>query len=235
LRFEYRVEQPSPGVLQPQLIVSVGEDTAAIPVQQEMQQQVGNALVRAEPGAPGLIVQTVNGQLLLARPGQVTPVATIGLGFPSAGSEETLLLPQQAAGLRLVRVEQGAPGPAEDIFLVEVFQSGSEQAVLRQQIAGSEIVTIPTQFGSVVLAMTPLPNLSIQVGHSPGQWLLWVALALGGLGLLGFWQQPGFVLAQVGPWPPERAVVTLQSDLPGEMESLKRWYSESTRDGVKEP
>ncbi len=235
LRFEYRVEESAPGVLQPLLVASVGEETAILPVQQEMQQQVGAAVVRAEPGAPGLIVQTVDGQLLLARPGQVTPVSSIGLGFPSAGSEETILLPQQAAGLRIVRVEQGDAGPVGDGFLVEVFQSGSEQAVLRQQITSSEIVAIPTPFGGIVLAMTPLPNLSIQVRHSPGLWLLWVALALSGLGLLGFWQQPGFVLAQIGPWPPERAVVTLQSDLPGEMESLKRWYSTSTQDGVKEP
>jgi hypothetical protein len=231
LRFEYRIEQAAPGVLQPQLVVSVRDDQAIIPVTQTMQENVGNAVVRAGPDAPGLLIQTVNGELLLARPGQVTPVSSIGLGFPSAGSEETLLLPQQAAGLRLVRVEGGAPGPAGDAFLVEVFQGGSEQAVLRTQITGSEIIAIPTQTGTVVLAVTPLPNLSIQVRHSPAQWLLWAALALSGLGLLGFWQQPGFVLAQIGPWPPERAVVTLQSDLPGEMESLKRWYSASTQAG----
>ena len=183
---------------------------------------------------PGLLVQTVNGELLLARPGQVTPVSSIGLGIPSVGSEETLLLPQQAVGLRLVRVEAGAPGPAGDGFLVEVFQSGSEQAVLRTEITGSEIVTIPTFSGPVVLAMTPLPNLALQARHSPGQWLLWVALALAALGLPGFWQRPGFVLAQIGPWPPERAVVTVQSDLPAEMDSLKRWYSESTEGGAKE-
>jgi len=235
VRFEYRIEEPAAGILQPQLVASVGNETAFIPVTQEMQERVGNATVRAQPGAPGLIVQTVNSELLLARPGQATPVSSIGLGFPSAGSEETLLLPQQAAGLRIVRVEKGAPGPQDDSFLVEVFQSGSEQAVLRTEITGSEIVSIPTYAGTVVLAMTPLPNLSIQVRHSPGQWLLWAALVLAALGLPGFWQQPGFVLAQVGPWPPERAVVTVQSDLPREMESLKRWYSESTEGGVKEP
>jgi hypothetical protein len=234
LRFEYRIEQPAPGVIEPQLVASVGDDTTVIPVQQEMQESVGNALVRAAPSAPGLIVQTVDGQLLLARPGQVTPVSSIGLGFPSAGSEETLLLPQQAAGLRIVRTEAGAPGPAGDGFLVELFQSGSEQAVLRTQVTGSEIISIPTFAGTVPLAVTPLPNLSIQVRHSPAPWLLWVALALAGVGLIGFAQQPGFVLAQIGSWPPERAVVTVQSDLPHEMESLRRWYSQSTQDGVKE-
>ncbi|MFN8466371.1 MAG: hypothetical protein U0X20_12510 [Caldilineaceae bacterium] len=226
LRFEYHLEQPSPGVLQPSLIATVGDDTVSIPVTQEMQEQVGDAVVRAQPGAPGLLVQTVNDALLLARPGQAVPVGTIGFGFPSLGSEETLLLPQQAVGLRIVRMELGPAGAAGDGFLVEVFQGGNERAVARITVDGSTIVPIPTFTGDVLLAMTPLPNLSVQVRHGPGYWLLWPALALVVLGALGFAQQAGFVLAQIGPWPPERAVVTLQSDLRGEMASLHRWYSE---------
>ena len=226
LRFEYHLERPSPDVLQPSLIATVGNDTASMPVTQEMQEQVGNAVVRAQPGAPGLLVQTVDDALLLARPGQAVPVSSIGFGFPSVGSEETLLLPQQAIGLRIVRMEQGKPGAAEDGFLVEVFQGGNERAISRITVDHSQIVSIPTFTGEVLLAMTPLPNLSIQVRHGPGYWLLWPALALLALGAIGFAQQSGFVLAQIGPWPPERAVITLQSDLPGEMASLRRWYSE---------
>ena len=97
------------------------------------------------------------------------------------------------------------------------------------------IVPIPTFTGDVLLAMTPLPNLSIQVRHGPGYWLLWPALALLVLGALGFAQQAGFVLAQIGPWPPERAVITLQSDLPGEMASLHRWYSEQRPKSTRDP
>jgi hypothetical protein len=230
LRFEYHLEQPTPSVLQPALITTVGSETVSIPVTQEMHEEVGGAVVRAQPGAPGLLVQTVDGALLLARPGQAVPEAAIGLGFPSIGSEETLLLPQQAVGLRIVRMEQGRPGPAEDGFLVEVFQGGSEQAVSRITVDRSEIVAVPSFMGEVLLAMTPLPNLSVQVRHGPGYWLIWPALALLALGALGFSRQPGFVLAQVGPWPPERSVVTIQSDLPGEMASLRRWYSEQQAD-----
>jgi hypothetical protein len=226
LRFEYHLEQPSPGFLQPSLIATVGNDTVSIPVTQEMQEQVGNAIVRAQPGTPGLLVRTVDDALLLARPGQAVPVSAIGLGFPSVGSEETLLLPQQAVGLRIVRMEQGERGPVEDGFLIEVYQGGNERPVARTTVDRSEIVSIPIFSGEVLLAVTPLPNLSIQVRHSPGYWLLWPALALLMLGALGFVQQSGFVLAQIGPWPPERSVITLQSDLPGEMASLHRWYSE---------
>ena len=226
LRFEYHLEQPAPGMLQPSLVAQVGDDIVNIPVTQEMQEQVGDAVVRAQPGAPGLLVQTADNSLLLARPGQAVPVAAIGFGFPSVGSEETLLLPQQAVGLRIVRMELGPPGAAGDGFLVEVFQGGNERAVTRITVDGSEVVPIPTFTGEVPLALTPLPNLSIQVHHGPGYWLLWPALALLVLGALGFAQQAGFVLAQIGPWPPERAVITLQSDLRGEMASLQRWYSE---------
>jgi hypothetical protein len=226
LRFEYRIEQPSAGILQPQIVASVGDDTLIIPVTQQVEEQVGNAAVRAQPGVPGLLIQTVDGTPLLARPGQATPISTIGLGFPSAGSEETILLPQQAVGLRIVRLEQGDPGPSEDGFLVEVFHGGNEQAVSRITVNASDIVTIPTPAGSVTLAVTPLPTLTIAARHGPGLWLFWPALVLVTLGALGFWQQAGFVLAQIGPWPPERAVVTLQSDLPAEMASLRRWYSE---------
>ena len=90
-----------------------------------MQEEVGNVVVRAQPGAPGLLVQTVDDALLLARPGQAVPVSAIGFGFPSVGSEETLLLPQQAVGLRIVRMEQGTPGPAEDLSKLRFFKAAT--------------------------------------------------------------------------------------------------------------
>ncbi len=230
LRFEYHIEQSAANLLQPSLIATVDGETVKILMQQEMQEQVGSAVVRGQPGEPGLFVQTADGRPLLARPGQVTPVSTIGLSFPSAGSEETVLLPQQAIGLRIVRMEEGRAGPAEDVFLLEVFQGGNEQAVERTTVDHSDVVDIPTFTGPITLVVTPMPALSIQVRHSPGHWLLWPALALLALGALGFWQQPGFVLAQLGPWPPQRTVITLQSDLPGEMASLRRWYGERQSD-----
>jgi hypothetical protein len=233
VRFEYHLVQPEPDLLQPSLIATIGDSAVGIPVTQEMTEQVGNAVVRAEPGAPGLLVQTIDNALLLARFGQAAPVAAIGLAFPNLGSEETLLLPQHAVGLRIVRLEGGAPGPAGDGFLVEVFQGGNERPVARITVDHSEVVSIPTFTGDVPLAMTPLPALNIQVQHAPGFWLLWPALALLALGALGFARRPGFILAQIGPWPPERAVVTLQSDLPGEMASLRRWYDEVPLRGQK--
>jgi hypothetical protein len=233
LRFEYHLVEPTPGTLQPSLVATIGAETDSIPVTQEMHDEVDGVTVRAQPGAPGLLVRTVDDALLLARFGQAAPVGAIGLSFPNIGSEETLLLPQHAVGLRIVRLEEGTPGPAEDGFLVEVFQGGNEQPVARITVDSSAVVPIPTFTGEVPLSFTPLPALNIQVRHGPGLWLLWPALVLLAVGALGFLRRPGFVLAQIGPWPPERSVVTLQSDLPEEMASLRRWYDAAPPGGHK--
>jgi hypothetical protein len=78
----------------------------------------------------------------------------------------------------------------------------------------------------VALAFVPLPSLAIQVRRMPALWLLVPALVLIVAGAFGFWPRPGFVLAQIGPWPVERSVITVQSDLRSEMTSLRSWYSE---------
>jgi hypothetical protein len=230
VRMEYRLTQPSPNILSPVLQTNVGSQSSLLPLGESMQTQMGSVDVQAQPGIPSLVVRTLNDAPLLARPGQVNTVSSIGLGFPSAGSEETLVLPHQAIGLRIVRLEQGEPGSNEDGFLVEIYEAGSENAVTRVIINGSQNVTLPavdTSTGqAVVLALVPLPGIFAQVREMPSVWLVWLAAGLLALGALGFWLRPGFVLAQVGPWPEERAVLTVQSDLPEEMASLRRWYTE---------
>lgn len=235
VRFEYVMSEPRPNLIGPVLRATVGEALAVLPLAEEMRASLAGVELRAQPGHPALLVRTPDGAPLLARPGQVTPVASIGLSFPSPGSEETLLLPQQAAGLRVVRLETGAAGPAEDEFLVEVYQSESETPVERYTVAASTILTIPVGEGELALAVVPMPGLAIQVRQAPGLWLLWPALALLVAGALGFWRRPGFVLAQIGPWPVERTIITVQSDLRGEMATLRRWYEEQAQANEKAP
>lgn len=230
VRLEYRLSQSAPGTLSPGLQTVIGTQSSLLPLGDAMQTQMGGVDVRAQPGIPSLVVRTLDDTPLLARPGQANPVASIGLGFPSAGSEETLVLPSHGIGLRIVRLEQGTPGTNEDGFLVEIYEASSENAVARATINGSQNVTLPavdTNTGQpVVLAFVPLPGIYAQVREMPGVWLIWIAAGLLVLGAVGFWLRPGFVLAQVGPWPEERAVITVQSDLPEEMASVRRWYAE---------
>ena len=226
VKLEYMLTQPNPNVLVPTLLASIDGEQAPLPLGPDMVARINGVDIQAQPDAPALVVRTVDGAPLLARPGQETPVNSIGLSFPSAGSEETLLLPRQAIGLRIVRLDQGTPAAADDTFQVEVYRSGSEEAVARSAVGSSQIETISAAGENVSLALVPLPSLSIQVRRAPGLWLVWVALALATVGLLGYRQQPGFVLAQIGPWPENRSVVTVQSNLTEEMGPIRQWHEE---------
>lgn len=212
----YTLEQPDPGKMAPALRVEMNEQATTIPFGAAIRASIDGANVDAEPGPPGLVVQTSNGSALLARPGQTTTSAQIGLGFPRAGSEETLILPQQGVGLRIVRTDQGTSDDLEPAsFLVEVYQGGSEAPVRRFNVDRSlaEIVTAGAPGDqNVVLAFVPLATLDARVSHVPAPWLFWLALALTLVGLFAYRRRPGFALVQVGPWPNLRAVVNVQTD-----------------------
>jgi hypothetical protein len=145
------------------------------------------------------------------------PVAAIGW-LSQCREQGALLLLQQAVGLRIVRMEMGRPA-AETRFLVS-FQ-GATSGRSASRLDNSEVVPIP--FTGLPLALAPLLNLSIEVQHGPRYWLLWPALALLvlGAGLCA----AGGLCAQIAV-AAQRAVITLPSDLRGEMASLQRWYNE---------
>jgi hypothetical protein len=210
----YTLDQPSPGIMAPAMRVEINERTTTIPFGATMRATVDGADVSAEPGTPGLVVQVPDGAALLARPGQTTTSAQIGLGFPRAGSEETLLVPQHGIGLRIVRTG-GGPLAERASFLVEIYRGDSEAPVRRFTVDRSlaEVVEAGTSGDeSVLLAFVPLSTLDARVSHVPAPWLFWLALALTLAGLAGYRRRPGFAMVQVGPWPIQRAVVNVQTD-----------------------
>jgi hypothetical protein len=147
----------------------------------------------------------------LARPGEERAVAGIGLVFPTPGSEESLLLPQQAAGLRIVRrVERTG-------FIVELYRSTEMQPVLRQEIEGGAPAEVRLEDGTLLVHLVPMPALQVDVRYLPGLWLTSVGLLLTALGAAGLWRRPAYMVAQIGPWPSERSVIVLQSNLPDEL------------------
>ncbi len=185
--------------------------------------------VVARAVAPALEVRTLDDSADLARPGQAATVSALGLGFPTDGSEETVLLPKIGAGLRIVRDGQNTPAVDDDSFLVEVYSGASEQPLRRFTVSASQIETIRVRGPgdpALTLAFVPLPALAVEASATPGQWLLAVAFVLAVVGLFGYRRQPGFVLVQLGPWPEQRTVMTMQSDLPGELAALRRWREE---------
>lgn len=159
---------------------------------------------------PALLVQSLSPSALLERPGQ-TPSDRLGVIFPSVGSEESILLPNQNAGLRVVR------GAGE--FTVEVIGSDdrplqrftvSDETLQTLQFGGSE------QDGQTVekidMRFLLMPAPIVEVANRPLGWLGWPALLLALAGFVGFWRAPRFILLQIAPWPLERSLVVAQSD-----------------------
>ena len=105
----------------------------------------------------------------------------------------------------------------EDGFSVEVFASDDVLPVQRFSVVGSVTVDIGAADGAdnsemVALNFAPLPALTVTVGYAPASWLLWLALVLTLVGLVGVLMPPGFLLLQLAAWPVDRTVLVAQSD-----------------------
>lgn len=230
LTLQYDMARPVDGVLTPRLRIELDDNSTLVTVAPSMNAGLAGVDVAARAVAPALAVRTVAENADLARPGQAATVNALGLGFPTDGSEETVLLPKIGAGLRIVRDGQNTPAADDDIFLVEVYSSASEQPVRRFEVTASQVETIQAggpEDPALTLAFIPLPVLAVEARTAPGQWLLIVGVILVAAGLFGYVQQPGFMLVQLGPWPEQRTVMTMQSDLPAELSALRRWREES--------
>jgi hypothetical protein len=233
LSLQYELARPVDGVLTPRLRIALGDDSVAAVVASRVEAQVAGVEVVAQAVAPALEVRSLAEGADLARPGQAAAVSALGLGFPADGSEETVLLPGIGAGLRIVRNGQNTPAVDDDVFTVEVYSGASEQPLRRFTVSSSQIETIRVRGPgdpALTLAFVPLPALAVSARAAPGQWLMIVALILTAAGLVGYLQRPGFVLLQVGPWPEQRTVMTVQSDLPSEF-SLLRSFVEGIEEG----
>ncbi|HAJ35282.1 MAG TPA: hypothetical protein DCL15_06270, partial [Chloroflexi bacterium] len=119
--FEYALTYPAPGVIGPVLRVNKGARQEEVPLA-PTELVLDGVVVTAQPGAPTLLVRTLDGAPWLAQPGQSNAVAELGLGFPNPGSEQALVIPHVGVGLRIIRQDNGTPTAADDAFVVEVFQ-----------------------------------------------------------------------------------------------------------------
>lgn len=218
--FEYALTYPQPGVIGPVLNVNRGEAHSTLPLAHSTV-VIDGVVVAVQPGAPALLVRTLDDALLLAQPGQVNAAAVLGLDFPNPGSEQSLVMAQQGVGMRIIR-QDGAPADGAQPFVVEVFQGDSEQPVQRFTVNGSQVERIQTPDGTVPLGFIPLPMFQVQAYSALNGWLLLPVLALVIGGVLGFRRKPAFLLAQAGPWPIDRSVAILQSDSPAALAALRQ-------------
>jgi hypothetical protein len=200
------------------LQVQINDATQLLTVGRTGIARLNNTSIWMQPDVPGIFLESDTPQTFLL-PGQSGTTDRIGFVFPTAGSEESVLIPDADVGLRLVRLAE------EGQFLIETI-TGENGAVIRSEISQEEARTIDLIRGEragsqAALRIRFLPGLTIRVRHMPGDWLLWGALTLVLAGGVGYLRRPYFALVQLGPWPGERSVLVVQSSSPEPLADLE--------------
>ncbi len=200
------------------LQVELNDATQLLPAGRAQTARLNNTSIWMEPDVPGIFLESgIPGALLL--PGQSRTTERIGFVFPTAGSEESVLIPDADVGLRLVRLAE------EGQFLVETI-AGEGGAVARAEISQDETRSIDLIRGEragqqATIRIRFLPGLRVRVRYLPGDWLLWGALVLALAGSVGYLRRPFFALVQLAPWPDERSVLVVQSSSPEPLAELE--------------
>lgn len=209
----------------PMLLVEVGETVRQLRLGSTLRSNWGQLAIATANGPPALLIQSADDAPVLAQPGQTQTRAAIAAPFPNVGSEESVVV-DQTLYLRLVRLLGTSEQPGITAFWVEVYQVGADDPVLRLEVAdrSQEIITVDDN--RYVLNFVPLPSIALKVRYQPGVWLLGLALLLVGIGAIGYWQRPAFLLVQAAPWPVERTVLVIQSDVAAELQRVRQWLAQ---------
>jgi hypothetical protein len=226
LELAYQIERQDEQAM-PVLAARIGAATDSMVVTGQTEMTLAGVDIRAQPGPPALLLTTASGEPALTRPGQSDSLASVGLIFPSPGSEESVVLPEQAAGLRVVRMADTTDSAAGHAFMLEIYHSGSPQPTQRVTIDSNQVATVAIDPEGLTVQVMSLPGLEVSARYLPGAWLLWVAGVLVIVGAVGFWFRPAFVLAQIAPWPEERTVIVAQSDVRTEIAAIREWLNRS--------
>jgi hypothetical protein len=223
LQMQYTVTLESKAV-HPVLSIRLGQLERSLVVTDTML-NLGGVVFRLQPNAPGLHIASLDGASALARAGQTETSPGIGLIFPSPGSEEAIILPEQSVGLRIVRIAD----TASPTFMVEVYDGDRAQPTQRVEIEATQIADIQVNEQGFVLRVLPVPGVVVSAQYLPALWLLWPALILVLVGSVGYWRRPAFVLVQVAPWAAGRTVMVAQSDRRQELEQISQQVTNDHR------
>ncbi len=213
------------------------EDLAQqVPLGERRQLRLGQIAIQTGLGPPAMLLRSTD-DTTFSRPGQSQYTTDLGLIFPSLGSEDAVVF-GNSVGLRIVRVSALTEAQSEspltlasapqESFLVEVYQGDEVQPVQTIQVSGQTRAVIQVGGQPRTILLIPLPSMVAVVRYQPGIWLLWLALALILVGIIGFAYRPAFVLVQIAPWPMARAVVVAQSDVAAELDHLQPLLSPHT-------
>ncbi len=177
--------------------------------------RMGGATASLRHTLPALWIAASDGAALLTQTDGSEPVAELGLVFPTAGGEESVLLPSEVAGLRLVRRTD-----LPDAFVVELYRSTDVQPSLRAEVQLPDSLTIPLEDGGELL-IAPVRALQADIYYYPGLWLAWLGIAASLVGAAGHLRPARFLLLQVAPWPNATGVLVAQASHPPDIDALR--------------
>ncbi len=204
----------------PMLVAEIGKEQRRAPLGTTMWLNYGQTVITSKAGPPALFLRTTAAEPLLSRLGQSQMVPTMGLIFPSPGSEESVVI-DQALGLRIVRLPTQTAVPTQ-AFEVEVYDANND-LINRIQLQESSTISLTIENRPVTLEFVFLAGMQVAVAHQPAIWLFWPAALLILIGLIGYSGKPAFVLLQFAPWPIDRTVVVAQSDDEHEISLIQQW------------
>ncbi len=190
----------------PSLEVRMAGIVLTRPVQSGSEFRIGVIGINVTNAAPGMLVSTLSGQPALARPGQSHLAVHTGLVFPSPGSEESILLPQQGIGLRIVRRTDRAGA-----FVLEVYRRNDVQPEQRLELDQTAVRSVRLS-DDLSISIIRMPGLEVYARYLPGVRFLWLALAMALIGIAGLGRQPAFLLVQASPWPGDNSVLIMQGN-----------------------
>ncbi len=221
-RRDVTVRYPMPrlgeaGTALPQVEVEVAGSQGLFPLGERPRGALNGVEVTVDPGAPGLVLATVDGAPRLRLPGNPQPMAQLAFVFPTQAHEQAILLPEAGVGIRIVRLE-GTPSR----FLVQAVDGQTLEVLAQDEVVDRAQVAIPGDAGGseIRLQVHTVAGLDVTVRYWPGRWLTWLGLALALVGLAALWLRPFFLLLQWSPWPGERSVWVAQSDHPHRLAQL---------------
>lgn len=201
LEIRHALGSSSQGERLPTILVRHNETTFELEGMNH-RQMLGDLLLTTRPGAPGLLLSTAPGTNIFRPLGRDETVSQLGLVFPTSGSEETLLLPELAAGLRIAR-RQDAQTP----WVVEFYGAGDVQPRERWELPAGPISNLQLPETGLTIDIEPIAGAIVQAQQMPGYWLFWLGIAIALIGGALHLRQPFFALIQLGPWYGESVLV----------------------------
>jgi hypothetical protein len=206
---------PATDTLNSTLEASLQGEQVILPTNQARQQQLGPATILVRPAYAALWLAIQDGSARLTLPGESQFYSQLGLVFPTPGSEESVLIPDQGTGMRIVQ-------PTDNNgFIIELYRSDAVEPIYRAELTPGGRLTIPFAPGDTELVISTLPGLQVDIRHLPGLWLVPLGILLAVIGAFAFVPTSSFVAVQIAAWASGYSLVVAQSDHPNLVADLR--------------